>query len=197
MASDQDFADSYSFDKGASSFIEELEAKMRDTLEKKRNDLEYELEERIRLEKEEAHKKIDQLESELKGNQEALVQYKSILTKLKADKEGIKSEIHDRFNKAAQIQKEIEEKTSQSLEELSAVSELFKDLDEIKQNTLTKVHSLRSELESKYGIETQNIEMNGPDEIEVDFKSMLARLIKVKELMASQEDAHAKESEQD
>lgn len=185
MASNYDFADSYSLDKSASSFIDEIEAKMKDALDKKKKELEHELEERIRREKEEAHKKFIQLESELNGNKEGLVQYKNILAQLKADKEGIRAEIRDRFNRAALIQKEIAEKAGQSLEELSAANELLKGLDEIRQNTLSDVASLSSELKDKYGIETQNIEIIGHNEIEFDIESMLTRLQKIRDLLAS------------
>ncbi|MBN1222096.1 MAG: hypothetical protein JXB23_02520 [Candidatus Aminicenantes bacterium] len=184
MTSDKDFADSYAFDKYTSSVIEEIEAKMKDALERKRKDLEHELEERIRLEKEEASKKINQLESELKGNQETLVQYKNILSQLETDKENLKNEIKDRFTKAVQLQKEIEEKTGLSLEELNTVAELIKDIEEIKQNASEKINSLRSILEGKYGIEARDLEINGHDEIHFDLESTLTRLQRVKDLLA-------------
>jgi len=170
--------------KASSSVIEEIEAQILDVMEKRKRAVEQELEERIKREQEEARKRLDQLESELKGNQESLVDYKNILSQLEADKAGIKVEIKERFERATQLQTEIEEKAGLSLEELRAVNELIKDLGEIKQLASDKVDSLRSVLEKKYGIQAKNLDLNGHDDINFDLESTLDRLQRVKDLLS-------------
>jgi len=171
--------------KASASVIEEIEAQIFDVMEKRKRVVEQELEERIKKEQEEARKRLDQLESELRGNQESLVEYKNILSQLEADKASIKVEIKERFEKATQLQTEIEEKAGLSLEELRAVNELIKDLEEIKKLASEKVDSLRSVLEKKYGIEAKNLDLNGHDDINFDLDSTLNRLQRVKDLLGT------------
>jgi len=171
------------FIKESSSIIEEIETQLQDVLSKKKQLVEQELQEKIKAEQEEAQKKISEIESELKGNQEALVNYKNVLSQFESDKEQLKGEIKQHLETAIQLQTEIEEKTGQSLNELRAVSELTKKLDEINSEAAGKVNALKSELEEKYGIIAHVPESNGRDEVDFDLENELSKLQKIKELL--------------
>jgi translation initiation factor 2 beta subunit (eIF-2beta)/eIF-5 len=173
------------FIKESSSIIEEIEAQLQNVLAKKKEQVEHELEEKIRAEQEDAQKRIDQIESELKGNKEALENYKNVLTQFESDKEGVKSEIKGHLDKAIQLQTDIEQMTGQTLQELKTVSELTKKLEEINHEASTKVNALKTELEEKYGIVAQVPESNGHDEVDFDLENELAKLQKIKELLGS------------
>ena len=173
------------FIKESSSIIEEIEAQLKDVLAKKRVKVEQDLEEKIRTEQEEAQKRIDQIESELEGNKEALENYKNVLTQFENDKEGVKEEIKAHLDVAIQLQTDIETMTGKTLQELKTVSELTKKLEVINHEASTKVNALKTELEEKYGIVAQVPESNGHDEVDFDLENELAKLEKIKELLGS------------
>ncbi len=173
------------FIKESSSIIEEIEAQLQDVLAKKKVLVEQELEEKIRSEQEEARKRIDQIESELQGNKEALENYKNVLSQFENDKEGVKEKIKAHLDVAIQLQTDIEKMTGQTLQELNTVRELTKKLEEINHEASTKVNALKTELEEKYGIVAQVPESNGHDEVDFDLENELAKLQKIKELLGS------------
>ncbi|NOR13873.1 MAG: hypothetical protein GQ545_11535, partial [Candidatus Aminicenantes bacterium] len=165
--------------------IEEIESQLQDVLAKKKEQVKQELEDKIKAEQEEAQKKIDQIESELEGNKEAIKNYKTVLSQFESDKEGVKKEIKAHLDVAIQLQTDIEKMTGQTLQELKTVSELTKKLAEINHEASTKVNALKTELEEKYGIVAQVPESNGPDEMDFDLDNELAKLEKIKELLGS------------
>ena len=173
------------FIKESSSIIEEIEAQLKDVLSKKKEQVEQELEDKIRADQEEAQKRISEIESELQGNKEALENYKNVLTQFENDKEGVKNEIKDHLDKAIQLQTDIEKMTGLTLQELKTVSELTKKLEGINHEASTKVNALKNELEEKYGIIAQVPESNGHDEVDFDLENELAKLQKIKELLGS------------
>jgi len=173
------------FIKESSSIIEEIEAQLKDVLSKKKEQVEQDLEDKIRADQEEAQKRISEIESELQGNKEALENYKNVLTQFENDKEGVKNEIRDHLDKAIQLQTDIEKMTGLTLQELKTVSELTKKLEGINHEASTKVNALKNELEEKYGIVAQVPESNGHDEVDFDLENELAKLQKIKELLGS------------
>ena len=173
------------FIKESSSIIEEIEAQLKDVLSKKKEQVEQELEDKIRADQEEAQKRISEIESELQGNKEALENYKNVLTQFENDKEGVKEEIKTHLDVAIQLQTDIETMTGKTLQELKTVSELTKKLEVINHEASTKVNALKTELEEKYGIVAQVPESNGHDEVDFDLENELAKLEKIKELLGS------------
>ena len=73
------------YNKESPSIIEEIESQLQDVLEKRKKAVEDELEEKIRQAQEEASKRKSELESQLKDEQEALVNYKNVLSDLCAE----------------------------------------------------------------------------------------------------------------
>lgn len=173
------------FIKESSSIIEEIESQLQSVLAKKREAVEQELQEKIRVEQEEAQKRISEIESELEGNKEALENYKNVLSQFENDKEGVKDEIKAHLNTAIQLQTDIEKMTGQTLQELKTVGELTKKLEEINHEASTKVNALKKELEEKYGIVTQVPESIGADDVDFDLENELEKLEKIKELLGS------------
>jgi len=171
--------------KESSSIIEEIEAQLQDVLEKRKKAVEQELEEKIRQAQEEANKRKSELESQLKGEQAALINYKNVLSEFESSKEGVKTEIKAHLDTAIQLQTEIEEKTALSLDELRAVSELTQKLEGINTEASEKVHALKAELEEKFGIVAQVPDSLGQDEVDFDLETELRKLQKIKELLGA------------
>lgn len=177
MVNDNDFK------KESSSIIEEIESQLQDVLEKRKKAVEEELEEKIRQAQEEANKRKNELESQLKDEQEALVNYKNVLSQYENNKDSVKTEIKSHLDKAIALQTEIEEKTALSLDELKIVSDLTQKLEGINLEAGEKVKSLKTELEEKYGIVTQVPDSIGQDEVDFDLETELRKLQKIKELL--------------
>ena len=110
------------FIKESSSIIEEIESQLQDVLEKRKKAVEEELEEKIRQAQEEANKRKSELESQLKNEQDALINYKNVLSEFESSKDSVKAEIKTHLDIAIKLQTEIEEKTALSLDELGQLS---------------------------------------------------------------------------
>jgi len=169
----------------SSSIIEEIEAQLQDVLEKRKKAVEQELEEKIRQAQEEANLRKTELESQLKGEQEALINYKNLLSEFESSKEGVKTEIKAHLDTAIQLQTEIEEKTALSLDELRTVSQLTQKLEGINTEASEKVHALKADLEEKFGIVAQVPDSLGQDEVDFDLETELRKLQKIKELLGA------------
>jgi hypothetical protein len=171
--------------KESSSIIEEIESQLQDVLEKRKKAVEEELEEKIRLAQEEAKKRKSELENQLKSEQDALINYKNVLSEFESSKENVKGEIKTHLDKAIQLQTEIEEKTALSLDELKTVSDLTQKLEGINSEASEKVHALKSELEEKFGIVAQVPDSIGQAEVDFDLETELQKLQKIKELLGT------------
>lgn len=170
-----------SFD--SDSIIEEIELQLEEILQKKKLDVEKELEERINQEKEEARKRVSKIEEEMAVDKEALVSYRDILSEIEIKKKEIKKSIKEHLDNVAGYQKEIESKTSQTLEELALVNNLSQEIEDINKNAEDKVNLLRKDLEDKYGIVPSIPEDSGHQEVSSLIKSELDRLNQIKELL--------------
>ncbi len=189
MTTEDNFLQTYSYDKKSSSLIEELEDQLQETLIRRKKKVEKELQEKIRLEQEEARKKIDQIEGELTDEQGTLANYKNVISQFEIERENIKTEIKKHVERTMQLQSEIEEKTKKSLQEMEIVSELSKNIDEINQVFGDKLNSFRSTLKDKYGIENLDPESKGQEDIGLNLEKELAKLNEIKNLLNGTEKA--------
>jgi len=165
--------------------IEEVGNQLEKIFNKKKQEIEKELEGKIQQEKEEAKKKIDQIEKELEDEKEALVNYRTALAEFENNKAKTKSQIKEHIDKAVQSLSEIDTLTAQTLEELKKVSELNQKLEEFHQAAEEKTAILKKDLEEKFGIVTEGLDTK---ELEnVDLKHELTKLKKIKELLSPAE----------
>jgi len=165
--------------------IEDVENQLEKIFDKKKQEIEKELEGKIQWEKEEAKKKIDQIEKELEDEKEALVNYRTTLAEFENNKEDTKSQIKEHIDKAVQSLTEIDTLTAQTLQELKKVSELNRKLEEFHRAAEEKTASLKKDLEEKFGIVTEGLETKKLES--VDLKQELTKLKKIKELLSPEE----------
>jgi len=188
--------DNNNFQKSSASIIEEIEQQLEEILKKKKDDIERELEDRINKEKEEAEVRKDQLNKEIAAEKEALISHQSILAEIEDEKEKIKEKIKEHLDKALNFQREIEEKTGQTLEELNRVGELNQKIDEINKNADEKIGDLKNDLEGKYGIVPQLPELTGDDNASLEINYELKKLQKIKELLEESQGDEKEEKEE-
>lgn len=171
--------------KDPSPIIKDVENQLENIFNKKKQEIEEELEGKIEQEKKEAEKKVHQIEKDLKDEKEALVNYRTTLAEFENNKADTKSQIKEHIDKAVQSLTEIETLTAQTLEELKKVSELNQKLEEFHHATEEKTAILKKDLEEKFGIVAEELEIKEPED--VDLKRELAKLKKIKELLGPKE----------
>jgi F0F1-type ATP synthase membrane subunit b/b' len=110
--------------KDSSRILEDAENQLEKIFNQKKQEIETELEGKIQQDKEEAKKKIDQIEKELEDEKRALSGYQAALAEFENNKADTKRRIKEHLAKAVQTLAEIDTLTSQTLEELKKVNEL-------------------------------------------------------------------------
>ena len=171
--------------KDPTPIIEEIENQLEEVLNKKKEEIEKELEERIIQDKKEAKKKIDQIEKELEDEKEALIDYRTLFAEFENNRADIKNQKKEHLDKAIQFLREIETLTAQSIKEIQKVSELDQKLEEFHQAAKEKAAVLKNDLEEKFGIMAEGLEIDEDDEI--DLEQERAKLKKIKELLGAEE----------
>jgi len=178
--------------KESALIIEDIEGRLEETISKKKEEIEKELEERLRQEKEEAKKRIEQVEEDFAEQKQALTNYRATIKEYENNKVNLKNHLEDHLVKAVQFQKEIENLTAQTLEELKKVGELNKELERLHKEIEEKTAVLKKDLEEKFGIEAEVLKTREYKEVELNLEQELAKLKKIKELLTSH-DAELKE----
>ncbi len=165
--------------------IEDVENQLENIFNKKKQEIEDELEGKIQQERKEAEKKVHQIEKEIEDEKEALVNYRTTLAEFENNKAATKGQIKEHIDKAVQSLTEIETLTAQTLEELKIVGELNQKLEESHHATEEKTAILKKDLEEKFGIVAEDLEIKELED--VDLKRELAKLKKIKELLGPKE----------
>ncbi len=164
-----------------SPIIKDVENQLENIFNKKKQEIEEELEGKIQHDKKEAEKKVHQIEKDLKDEKEALVNYRTALAEFENNKADTKSQIKEHIDKAVQSLTEIETLTALTLEELKKVGALNQKLEEFHHVTEEKTAILKKDLEDKFGIVAEELEIKELED--VDLKRELAKLKKIKELL--------------
>jgi len=163
--------------------ITEIESNLEKALQKRKEEVEREYQERIRREKEESDKKMTMIQQEFEKEKETLKDYKGTISEFEAVRDTLQTQINEHLEKGVVCQKDIEKLTALTLEELKTVGELSSKLAELRRSTETKVTELRTKLKEKYGIVTDGLEEKSSNEIVVDLEQELNKLKKIKELL--------------
>jgi hypothetical protein len=165
--------------------IEEIESKMENLWLKRKEEIERELETRIRTEREEAGKKIEAIERELEKGRAVLQDYRTVVGEFESERATLQRQIKEHFEKAVEYQTEIEKMAGQTMEELRLVNDLNKKLETLHQSAEEKVNGFRKDLEERFGIVAQLPPSQEEEELKVDLEHELLKLRKIKELLES------------
>lgn len=168
--------------------ITEIESNLEKALQKRKEEIELEYQDRIRREKEESDKKLTMIQQEFDKEKETLKDYRGAISDFETVRDTLQVQIDDHLGKGVGYQKEIEKLTALTLEELRAVGELSSKLTELRRSTEVKVTELRTKLKEKYGIVTEGLEEKSSNEIVVDLEQELNKLKKIKELLETDPD---------
>lgn len=168
--------------------ITEIESNLEKALQKRKEEIGREYQDRIRREKEESDKKLTMIQQEFDKEKETLKDYRGAISDFETVRDTLQVQIDDHLGKGVGYQKEIEKLTALTLDELRAVGELSSKLTELRRSTEVKVSELRTKLKEKYGIVTEGLEEKSSNEIVVDLEQELNKLKKIKELLETDPD---------
>jgi hypothetical protein len=173
--------------------IDEIETKLEGLLNKRKEEIERDLEERIRAEKAEADKKLEAIDKEIQKGRGLLHDYRSVINEFETERSAIQRQIKEHFERAVEYQTEIEKKAGMTLEELRMVSELNRKLETLQQSAEEKVNTFRKDLEERFGIVAHLPETKEEEEIKIDLEQELSKLRKIKELLEAEPEAPSTE----
>ena len=169
--------------KDSEGVIEEIESKMENIWLRRKEEIERELEARIRAEREEAGRKIEAIEKEINKGRNVLQDYRSVVSEFETERASLQRQIKEHFDKAVGFQTEIEKMAGLTMEELRLVRELNARLEALHQSAEVKVNSFRKDLEEKFGIVAQLPESLEEEDLKVDLEQELHKLKKIKQIL--------------
>lgn len=138
----------YSAHKNIKSMFEKIEAQLEEASAQRKDEVKKELEEKIRWEREEAKRKINQIEEEIEKRRKILKNYYSLNSEDESREANIENRIKEHFNNFMKYQEKIEELAELELQEIKAVRMLRKNLTELPPEK-EEAKSLRKEIEKK------------------------------------------------
>lgn len=163
--------------------VEKIVNELEEVINKKKEEIEKDLEKRIQWEKNKAKEKFDQIEKDLKVKKDELINYRSAFAEFENSKADIKSQKKEHLEKAIQCLRKIETLTAQGLEELRKMSELDQKLDEINHTVKEKAEIFKKELEEKFGVVAEKMETQENEETYLEQER--EKLRKLRELLTS------------
>ena len=165
--------------------LEGIEDELEEIINRKKEEIEIDLEKRIQQEKDKAKKKIDQIEKDLEFKKEELNNYRTAHAEFEESKANIRSQKKGHLDKAIQYLRKIESLTGQALEGLERMSELDQKLDELTQTVREKAEIFKRNLEDK--IEVAAEETKTQENEEIDLEQEREKLRKILELLGRTE----------
>jgi len=140
----------------SASIIEEIETNLERVLQKRRDAIEQELQDKIRREKEESERKLSEISQEFEKERESLKDYRETISVFETRKDTLLAEVRACLDRAMGHQNEIEKLTGLTLEELRKVDELSGGLIELRQRSEEKILDIKAKLKDKYGLPAES-----------------------------------------
>lgn len=167
----------------SNTLIQEIESNLEKTLAKKREEIERSLQERIRREKEESDKKLVEIEGEIARERETLKDYRGTISSFETERDTLQDEIKIHLDRSIGYQKDIEQLTALTLEELRMLADLTGRLTELRERTELKVTEIRSRLREKYGVVTEPLDTKESGDVVVNLEKELSKLKRIQALL--------------
>ena len=169
--------------KDSSQVIQEVEDQLERILQKKFNDVDSELVERINREKEAARRRKEEIEREFEKEKSALTEYRVMVRDFEEQRAGLLNEARDRFQKVLKFQAEIETLAKSTVDEIKRVNEIQEKLEDLRTKTSERAAFLKNDLKERFGIVAEVMEEE-PKPLGLDLDQELEKLRKIKDLLA-------------
>jgi hypothetical protein len=161
--------------------FEGIENELEEIINRKKEEIEKDLEQRIQQEKNKAKRKLDQIEKDLEFKKEELNNYRTAHAEFEESKANIRDQKKGYLEKAIQYLRKIEGLTAQALKGLKKMSELDQKLDELNQRVKEKADIFKRNLEDKIEVMAEVTETRENEEI--DLEQEREKLRKILELL--------------
>ncbi len=165
--------------------LEGIEIELEEIINRKKEEIEKDLEKRIQQEKDKAKKKIDQIEKDLEFKKEELTDYRTAHAEFEENKANILSQKKGHLEKAIQYLRKIESLITQALDGLKKMSELDQKLEELTQTVRKKAEIFKKNLEDRIEVVAEETEIQENEEIELEHER--EKLRKILELLGRTE----------
>jgi chromosome segregation ATPase len=173
----------------SASVVGEIESDLEKVFKKRSEDIERELEEKVRREKEESDQKLAAISADFEKARQTLKDYRGTLTEIKTAQEALRAQMHEHLDRSVRYQAEISKLAALTLEELGKVGELAERLAEFRRTSEQRVSEIRDTLKEKYDLAAEVPEKKPEKKEEngmaADLELELTRLKKIKELLES------------
>jgi hypothetical protein len=172
----------------SASIIDEIETNLERVLQKRREDIGRELQEKIRMEKEESERKLSLIAREIEKERESLKDYREMITEYETNKESLLGQIRAHLYRGMGYQREIEKLTALTLEDLRKVDELSANLIDLRQRAEDKIVEIKTKIKDRYGFAPEAPRAAPPapreeDGLGAELEQELSKLKKIKALL--------------
>ena len=171
------------------SIVKKIENQLDEVLIRRKQEVSKALEEKIRLEKEEAQRRLDEIEKAFEDEKNVLSKYRDKFGEIESQKTEFKDLVKKHLEKAVQYQTEIGGLTGKTLEELKKVRELHYQLEDFQKTSRQELMTIKNDLEEKFGIEAPLPVNKEHEEVDFNLEKELSKLKKIKELLGNSDAA--------
>lgn len=162
--------------------IQEIEAYLESYLQRKRQEIEKSLDEKIQKERELARQQLARIEEEIRNEWNSLQELKKAWEQVEEEGQRIVEQIKEYLQRIARNQKEIENLARATSEDIKTINQLQERLEEIRNQSQEKAALLKKHFEEKFGLKTEWPE-ESKELVGLDLNSELEKLKKIKELL--------------
>ena len=167
----------------SAGIISEIEGNLQKALQKRREEVERALEETILKQKEAAEARLAQIEREFENKREALKEFRSAVADIEKTRQSVQEELQGHLELAMRHQRDIENLTAQTLDELRNVNNLSLKLGRVWRETESKLAELRMKIRERFGLSLETAEHLETPEMVADLEREIQKLVKIKDLL--------------
>jgi hypothetical protein len=153
----------------------------------RKEEIEKALNDRINLEKEEARKKVEELEKKFSAGKSVLEKHRLDIEELKAEKESARSQHQEHLKQVLHYQGLIEKMANSAVKELSQVRELTEKLRNLHNKILEKLALTKKDIEERFGLKIPDEPPAEPEESPLDLEEERLRLDKIIKLLSTEQ----------
>ena len=132
--------------------INEIESNLEKVLQQRKEEVERDMQLKVKLEKEDADRKKSLIEGEFEKERGTIKEFRSAISEFETARKNLQDQMRDHLERGMRYQQDIEKLTSLTLEELRKVGELSGQLSELRQTSEKKIAEVRTKLKERFGI---------------------------------------------
>ena len=178
------------------ALLDDIEKRVDAIFSAQKDAVEQSLIEKINREKEQAQKRIEDVNREFAQVRGFLDEHKAVMAELEATEEHVREQIRGHFERAVNYQKMMENAAALAGDELERIGGLNRELERVRVRALEEYDSLKHRLSGYAGIVAQIPAPSGAAPSDVDWSEELDKLRRVRDLLSTlRQDAPARASE--